>query len=373
MASPIAPGLDDVGLASLSPKASQACAACRKQKRRCDKALPSCALCTRMGRICDYSDITPAPSSDDFQMLRQKVQDLEHKLLLSSPQTTSSSGMTPLSANSVNGGDITNQILGGGTNGVTPANEQDKGPFPTLFFLDAVAFEETRQSIPRPVLRIPPEVFGQLGTSADIQQIVGTYFQSIHPWLPMVSKKRLFALMANPNNEIGADYALLFLCMKLILERPQDTVSPTDRSLYWTAKTYFTLLEANALLSVQLLQASVLIATYEVGHGIYPAAFITTGHIARLGQAMGLHSRKDAPQMGTRFPTWTEQEEVRRAWWAVQLLDRYYSWDLFLLALVNMIQDTSTLVVMDIPLRLKPLPETTYYLPTTRHGTRERL
>lgn len=61
-------------------RASQACIACRRQKRKCDKQLPSCALCLRMSRSCDYSDSTPTPNADDFALLRQKVAELESRL-----------------------------------------------------------------------------------------------------------------------------------------------------------------------------------------------------------------------------------------------------------------------------------------------------
>lgn len=62
------------------PKANQACLSCRKQKRKCNKALPACALCERMQRNCDYSDATPPPTSDDFNALRLKVMELESSL-----------------------------------------------------------------------------------------------------------------------------------------------------------------------------------------------------------------------------------------------------------------------------------------------------
>jgi len=77
--------------------ANQACLSCKKQKRKCDKALPACALCrfvissntslgfvliccSRMNRACDYSDATPPPTSDDFNALKIKVMQLEATL-----------------------------------------------------------------------------------------------------------------------------------------------------------------------------------------------------------------------------------------------------------------------------------------------------
>lgn len=35
--------------------AVQACSACKKQKRKCDKALPACSLCQRIGEYIDLA------------------------------------------------------------------------------------------------------------------------------------------------------------------------------------------------------------------------------------------------------------------------------------------------------------------------------
>ncbi|KAJ6782300.1 hypothetical protein PWT90_00623 [Aphanocladium album] len=72
-----------------------------------------------------------------------------------------------------------------------------------------------------------------------------------------------------------------------------------------------------------LLQSAILLAYYEISSAIYPAAFLTVGHCARLGQAMGIHGRRNAPQMFESSVSWVEVEEMRRTWWAVFILDRF--------------------------------------------------
>jgi hypothetical protein len=86
-----------------NPKAPQACMSCRKQKRKCNKALPACALCERMNRHCDYSDASPAPTSEDFNALQMKVMELESRLngansMVSPPTTFTTPSSTALSA-----------------------------------------------------------------------------------------------------------------------------------------------------------------------------------------------------------------------------------------------------------------------------------
>lgn len=169
---------------------------------------------------------------------------------------------------------------------------------------------------------VPPEILTILGDVADIQAVVGAYFASVHTWLPFVSKKRLQQNLHYLLNELGADLALLFVCMKLITQPPPQGSDTPITSLYWTAKQFYSMVEANNTYSVYLIQAAILLALYEISHAIYPAAYLSTGTCARLGHAMGLHEKKHTQQMLRRPDTWTEQEEIRRVWWAVIILDR---------------------------------------------------
>jgi hypothetical protein len=195
--------------------------------------------------------------------------------------------------------------------------------FPTMFFLDSEAFNYARASIPKPMISVPGEVLSLLGSAADIQDLCGNFFLTIHTWLPFVSKKRLYQNLTNPKAQPGADLALLFSCMKLVTQFPPNDDESVQSPFYWMVKQFYSMVESSGLFSIQLIQASVLISVYEIGHGIYPAAYLTTGHSARLGTAMGLHDRKHSPQMLRRPGTWTEQEELRRVWWSILILDRY--------------------------------------------------
>ena len=106
-------------------RASQACIACRKQKRKCDKTLPACSLCVRMSRGCDYSDSTPTPNADDFAILRQKVSELESRLEAKSAP--------PWGRTSTIAG-VVYQHQGGQHN-------EDASVFPAAFLLDAAVFK----------------------------------------------------------------------------------------------------------------------------------------------------------------------------------------------------------------------------------------
>lgn len=66
---------------------------------------------------------------------------------------------------------------------------------------------------------------------------------------------------------------------------------------YLLAKQCFHFVEGQSVISLRMLQAALLLSLYELGNGIYPAAFLTIGHCARLGHALGIHDRRGAFQM----------------------------------------------------------------------------
>jgi hypothetical protein len=92
---------------------------------------------------------------------------------------------------------------------------------------------------------------------------------------------------------------ILFIAMRMTSQSRKDYELAANE-VYNMAKRCFSYSEENNLLSLRLLQALVLIAMYELGNAIYPAAYLTVGHCARLGHAMGIHDRRKAPQMFSR-------------------------------------------------------------------------
>ena len=148
------------------------------------------------------------------------------------------------------------------------------------------------------------------------------YFITVHSYFPIVSKIRLYQHLANPLHEPGSDIALLFLAMKLVCSEIAEGMPPQTQ-LYTDVKSLYSYVESQNGFSIQMIQALLLISLYEMGHAIYPAAYLSIGNAARVGHAMGLHATRDAPQMLARPTTWTEQEERRRVWWGVVILDRF--------------------------------------------------
>jgi hypothetical protein len=91
--------------------------------------------------------------------------------------------------------------------------------------------------------------------------------------------------------------------------------------LYHAVKHFYVEVEGSSIFSIPVLQAGVLLALYELGHAIYPAAYLSIGVCARYAHAIGINA---SGTLNTRkVLTLAEVEERRRVWWAIVILDRH--------------------------------------------------
>jgi hypothetical protein len=74
------------------------------------------------------------------------------------------------------------------------------------------------------------------------------------------------------------------------------------------------------MISIQVLQAGLLLSLYELGHAIYPSAYLPIGACTRYAYALGIN--KDAKTQAAKVLTLVELEENKRVWWAIIILDR---------------------------------------------------
>lgn len=94
-------------------------------------------------------------------------------------------------------------------------------------------------------------------------------------------------------------------------------------NVYQSLKAALAACEQKGQLTTDFLAAEVLTAVYEIGQGLYPAAYFTIGACVRACHTMGLHNRKYATQLRVNADTWNETEERRRLWWMSIILDRF--------------------------------------------------
>lgn len=84
----------------------------------------------------------------------------------------------------------------------------------------------------------------------------------------------------------------------LLPNRDEAAIDP--QAQYCKAKQCLHLVEDQGIISLRVLQATLLLSLYEAGHAVFPAAFLSIGHCARIGHAIGIHNRRGVSQM---FPS----------------------------------------------------------------------
>lgn len=120
--------------------AHQACSACKKNKRKCDKRLPVCGLCARTGRACEYDETPrPPPSADEFAALQARITELEARLNIACGGSVSVASPTPTFSSPKTWTDTTLSLT----------------QFPFAMFLDLDCYAWARMKLPRPTATVP--------------------------------------------------------------------------------------------------------------------------------------------------------------------------------------------------------------------------
>lgn len=281
-------------------RARFACVACRRLKRKCPKELPSCSLCLRLEKRCEYPPRARASSE-------------------------SNTGESTTGHRSLNG-EAGLQVSNNGQADLHLNHEQESWlknrgvyDFPAMFFLDS---EVCLKPLSSELNQAMPSATPSYNLAPEALIVYDKYFSTVHHWLPILSKKIAQRHLSEYGLIPNSPSQLLFLSMKLVTEPISSEVSPRANGSY--VKVLKTLLEVenSCLPCLQLLQSIILIAVYEIGQSIYPAAYLHVGHASRLCVMMGFHDRKNASQLFKDAVGWTGREEERRAWWAVFCLDR---------------------------------------------------
>ncbi|KAI1806507.1 hypothetical protein F4811DRAFT_132495 [Daldinia bambusicola] len=286
----------------MNGRAQFACVTCRRLKRKCPKELPSCSLCLRLEKQCEYPPRVRnlyENKTPDSSTISQDTNEEANPQISCSLPTVSSLGSSP----------IPDPVSGHG----------DIHTFPPMFFLDSDVCTKPLASEPCQATGI---VAPSSSLSPEANAVCEKYFSTVHHWLPILSKKRIRRLIAGNGSVPDCPSQLLFLCMKLVSEPLPAETSARANIPYQKVLETLLKVENSCLPSLQLLQSVILISAYELGHAIYPAAYLHVGHAARLCAMMGFHDRKAASQLFKDAITWTSREEERRTWWAVFCLDR---------------------------------------------------
>lgn len=190
--------------------------------------------------------------------------------------------------------------------------------FLTERFLDPEGFRSAQLKVPELDVDylITKDVSDFVGDVANIKAISDKFFNSVHEWMPIVSKIQFLANLVSSLTHKRAELFFLILAMKLVCEPGSSSRTP----LYQVTKRLQHQIGNSGVLSLQVVQASVLIIIYELGNGIYPSAFLSIASAARYASAVDLD--KSILHREISGISWPELEERRRTWWSLLVLDR---------------------------------------------------
>ncbi|KAH8697957.1 hypothetical protein BGW36DRAFT_177284 [Talaromyces proteolyticus] len=154
-------------------------------------------------------------------------------------------------------------------------------------------------------------------------QVVENYVRLVHPWLPIIKSPRLTTQLETTQRDqpltLKAETAALLLFIHLATQSSSNERahnSDLQRKVYKQCQSMFTLLQAFRRSALETRQCGVLLTTYQLGAGFISDAYVT------LSTASGLvHVHQPCPFARESYKD-ERDDEARRVWWAVFLLDR---------------------------------------------------
>lgn len=141
----------------------------------------------------------------------------------------------------------------------------------------------------------------------------------------MLSRSRVNGYLVDHGAPPPAGFSILLLSMCLITYHP-DLVPPSahpldQETLYVTTKTLFGLVQASFPPSLHLIQATMIMATYEYANGKIHDAFASIGLCARMGYAARIDSAQPVQEMEDE--EYLEAAEKTNTWWSILICERY--------------------------------------------------
>ncbi|CAI7631739.1 unnamed protein product [Penicillium viridicatum] len=166
-----------------------------------------------------------------------------------------------------------------------------------------------------------------VGDGLQLQAAVALYFRTVHAWFPIVSETCYNIRLSSIRVQMAtspSDLSLLTLCMALVCKEPVEGELPlSTRSLYASLKSFVALLEAMGTNSLEMLQGRLLLTIFEIGHAMYPAAYISTAANVRAAISLGIN----APCEGLNkvFRDRQKAKEAQQTWRGITITERYVS------------------------------------------------
>jgi hypothetical protein len=161
-----------------------------------------------------------------------------------------------------------------------------------------------------------------------LEAIVTAYFSHVHPWIPMIHQARFlqrFSIEQQRRKLSVVIQAMILAASKFV---PGSRGGHVEQARRWVVCT------AMETLSLESLQALTILAFDDIGNGQASKAWAIIGSMTRTVEYMGLAQEQEDSELHPfcqayacleNTDDWTEEEERRRVFWNVFLLDRFCS------------------------------------------------
>ncbi|KAE8392865.1 hypothetical protein BDV23DRAFT_181279 [Aspergillus alliaceus] len=170
-------------------------------------------------------------------------------------------------------------------------------------------------------------------TGKFVDDLTARYFRDFHGHLPIISRTRFQSNLIATGASPSADSSVLLLTICLIAYLPSSDRPPREgdkpnigrQSLYLATKALLAQVQGYLQQpSIRLIQASLLLATYEYANGRPEVALVTIAGCARMAYAAHIHnSRRHNMDGGSRL----EVEEAGNTWWGIVISERAFICD----------------------------------------------
>lgn len=158
--------------------------------------------------------------------------------------------------------------------------------------------------------------------SGDMVDFCEIYFRKFHHTLPILNKEVFYWQLQNLPSD--SHFSALLLSIYLIAQMVTHSSATDDRryDLYPTLKSIHSLLQSTGRVSHELIQAGILISSFEYCQGLFQEAWMSVGTCVRMAQILGLQEsiRKPLPK---ERDSRTMLETERCVWWAIVIVERY--------------------------------------------------
>ncbi|KAK2060415.1 hypothetical protein LY76DRAFT_682747 [Colletotrichum caudatum] len=353
------------------------CQGCRRRKLRCSRDQPACSHCKRLDSPCvyDLKKNKPGIKPGAVESLNRRVEVLENALLQKShrdggpPSHTGGTESGHASAESQNVVGILSLLARelhkltsrnrGDSQAGTPEVVADHAVFTpstsassrrhTVDGIEVVSHPHNQPRKRRRVdscgnpnidLAFPLGDLENITTSLPppdlLEDIINIHFNIIQPWIPILHETQFRRRVHDPEQLprlVVVLHAMVVAALRYV-DNPETHLSAQEMERWAIRSRSIVILNAMDQLSVENLQALIILAFNDIGNGDASKAWSIVGSLTRTVEYLQLSvesDHQDKEPLLKPLPSipphqnWTEEEERRRVFWNVFNLDRFCS------------------------------------------------